>query len=237
MLTLISCRESTVNPTEFGPHVALGDQECFNGGPLDQPILIHGYNRTEDQVVQEYVPFSAALNQECIAYSWPGGCHPLDFVPAVGRAGLAGYRLRDVLSMRQLRVSSENLVTHSLGARVALTALNRGTFRVQKLILMGAAVDWNVFDRGGEFESVPACCESIHVLYSSRDEILKLAFPLGDIGGDCHALGLDGTCDPLATPSNIVLHDVSSFIESHGDYLSNPLCSEVVRAILMTSAQ
>ncbi len=232
MLTLISCRESSVNACQFGPHVVAGDQDAFSGGPLGQPILIHGYDRTEDQVAQEYLAFSTALNQDCIAYSWPGGCHALDFLSAVGRAGLAGYRLRDMLSMRQLRVSSENIVTHSLGARVALTALNRGTFRVQKLILMGAAVDWNVFDQGGEFEHIPALCESIHVLYSSRDEVLKLAFPLGDMGGDCRALGLDGTCDPLATPKNVVLHNVSTFIDSHGAYLSSPPCSELVKQIL-----
>lgn len=231
-MTLISCRESRVNASQFGPHLVWGDQEGFNGGPLRQPILIHGYNRTEDQVVQEYIPFSTALKQDCIAYSWPGGSHPLDFPAAVGRARLAGHRLRDMLSMRQLRASSENLVTHSLGARVALTALNGGTFRVGKLVLMGAAVDWNVFDPGGEFENIPAGCESVHVLYSSRDEVLKLAFPIGDIGGDCRALGLDGTNDPLATAKNVVLHNVSSFIDGHGAYLTSPECAEVVRAIL-----
>jgi esterase/lipase superfamily enzyme len=233
MLTLISCRESRVNANQFGPHVITGDQEFFDGGPVDQPIFIHGYNRTEDQVAQDYIALSAALKQDCIAYSWPGGAHPLDFPAAVARANLAGYRLTDVLSMRHLRASSENVVTHSLGARVALTALKAGLFRVKKLILMGATVDWNVFDRGAEFERVATCCESIHVLYSNRDDVLKLAFPLGDFGGDHRALGLDGPREPLDVPENIFLHDVSTFIDKHSAYLSNLQCFELVRQMLM----
>ena len=232
MLTLISCRESSVNAHEFGPHVITGDQEFFNGGPLAQPIFIHGYNCTEDQVAKEYIRFSAALKQDCIAYSWPGGCHPLDFPAAVGRADLAGYRLRDVFSMRYLRQSNENVITHSLGARVALTALKGGLLRVKNLILMGAAVDWNVFNKGAEFERVPACCESIHVLYSNHDDVLKLAFPLSDFGGDHRALGLDGPREPLEIPENVVLHDTSSFIDNHAGYLTNSQCFELVSRIL-----
>ncbi len=232
MLTLISCRQSSANAGEFGPHVIPGQTQFFDGGPLAQPIMIHGYNRTEAQVVQDFLPFSAALRADCIAYSWPGGCHPLDFPAAVGRATLAGLRLRDVFSMRHLRSSPENVVTHSLGARVALEALKKADFRIRKLILMGAAVDWNVFGPGAEFESVPAACESVHVLYSNRDEVLKLAFPFGDFGGDCHALGLDGPDDPSAVPHNVVLHDVSSFIDVHSAYISHPECSESVRQIL-----
>jgi pimeloyl-ACP methyl ester carboxylesterase len=231
-LTLISCRESSANAHQFGPHVVGGEQEFFTGGPLGQPIFIHGYNRTEAQVAQDYIPFSAALNQDCIAYSWPGGCHPLDFPAAVVRADLAGYRLRDVFSMRSLRASSENLITHSLGARVALAALRDGLFRVKKLILMGAAVDWIAFNQGAEFERVPACCDSIHVLYSNHDDVLKLAFPLGDFGGDHRALGLDGPCEPLENPENVVLHNVSSFIDKHSAYLSSSQCFELVNQIL-----
>ena len=232
MLTLISCRESRANATQFGPHVIAGDQDLFDGGPVDQPIFIHGYNRTEDQVAQDYKVFSAALKQDCIAYSWPGGSHPLDFPAAVNRANLAGYRLRDVFSMRCLRASNENVITHSLGARVELTALAGGSFRIKKLILMGAAVDWNVFNRGAEFEKVPACCDSIHVLYSNRDEVLKLAFPLGDFGGDHRALGLDGPCEPLEVPENVVLHDTSSFVDKHSAYLSNSQCFDLVAQML-----
>lgn len=232
MLTLISCRESSVNANQFGPHVIPGDKQLFAGGPLNQPILIHGFDRTEEQVVEDYTPFSAALKQNCIVYSWPGGRHLLDFIAAVDRAADAGYRLRDVFSMRHLRICDENLVTHSLGARVALTALNRGAVCVKKLVLMGAAVDWNVFESGGEFQHVPAYCESIHVLYSNRDDVLRLAFPLGDMQGDHRALGLDGPRDPLAIPQNVVLHDVSALVDAHSAYLSNPQCSELVRQLL-----
>jgi len=232
MLTLISCRESASASNTFGPHVIPGQSDFFQGGPLGWPILIHGYNRTEGQAWNDFTPFSAALGEDCIVYSWPGGCHPLDFPAAEVRATLAGYRLRDVFSMRSLRAPGDSIVTHSLGARVALTALQHGAFRVNQLILMGAAVDWDVFQTGGEFANVPACCESIHILFSSRDEVLKLAFPFGDIGGDCRALGLDGPCDPLSVPANVILHDFSASIETHGAYVTDPDCSGMVRQFL-----
>lgn len=235
MLTVISCRESSANASQFGPHALSGETDCFDGGPLGQPILVHGYNCTEAQLVQDYATFSAALACDCVAYSWPGGCHPLDFPAAVFRAPDAGYRLRDVLAMRRLRQGVEDIVTHSLGARVALTALKGGKLRVRKLILMGAAVDWNVFDRGGEFESVPASCDSIHLLYSNRDEVLNLAFPIGDLFGDCRALGLDGPCRPDAVDTNIFLHDVSSSVGCHAGYLSDPHCAALVRGLLAAS--
>src|SRR5579884_2823945 len=140
MLTLISCRESSTNANQFGAHALSGESAFFDGGPLGQPILVHGYNCAEAQMVQDYAAFAAAIGRDCIAYSWPGGCHPLDFPAAVTRASLAGYRLRDVFSMRHLRSGSDSIVTHSLGARVVLTALNAGQFRIRRLILMAPAV-------------------------------------------------------------------------------------------------
>jgi pimeloyl-ACP methyl ester carboxylesterase len=232
MLTVISCRESSTSANQFGAHVIHGIPRLFDGGPSAQPILIHGYNRTEDQVLRDYNSFSDALGRDCIAYSWPGGCHPLDFPSAVSRARLAGYRLRDVLSMRYVRACVDNLVTHSLGARVALTALAAGHLTVKNLILMAPAVDWDAFESGGEFESVPHCCESVHVLYSNRDEVLKLAFPLGDFGGDCHALGLDGPRDPLSVPPSVRLHDLSAFIPDHSAYVTDPQCAALVKVLL-----
>ena len=232
MLTIISCRDAAFSRDRFGLHAIPGDDELFAGGPLGQPIIIHGYNCTEERLVQEYVPFAGALGRDCIAYSWPGGGHPLDFPAAVGRASLAGYRLRDVFSMRHLRQGRDSVVAHSLGARLVLTALRDGLLQIEKLILMGPAVDWDVFESDGDFAKVPGRCESIHILYSNRDEVLKLAFPLGDFGGDCRALGFDGPRDPALVPKNIVLHDVSAFVGEHTAYLTNPECAELVRQIL-----
>src|SRR5581483_2539718 len=176
MLTLISCRQSSACANDFGPHAVARVSSLFDGGPPGQPILIHGYNRTEEQVAQEFTAFSNALAQDCIAYSWPGGCHPLDFPAAAVRAELSCLRLRDVFSMRRLRGCVDSVVTHSLGARVGITALKAGAVRLKRLILMGAAVDWNAFDPNAEFAQIPSLCGSVHVLYSNRDEVLKLAF-------------------------------------------------------------
>jgi len=136
--------------------------------------------------------------------------------------------------MRYGRSSAEQIITHSLGARVALSALNHSGLAVKTLILMAPALDWNAFEHGGEFELVPSCCEAVHILYSNRDEVLKLAYPIGDIGGGSHALGLDGPRDPLQVPHNVFLHDVSAFIPNHTSYLSEPKCAKLVRQILGT---
>ncbi len=236
MLTVLSCRGPGYNSDTFGPHAVSGANEFFNGGPPDQPILVHGYNNPEQVMVQDYTAFATALGRDCTVYSWPGGCHPLDFTAAVDRASVAGaLGLRDVFSMRHLRQCCDSVVAHSLGARVVLTALRDGLFGLKHLILLGAAVDWNVFAPGGEFDKVPACCGSVHIVYSNRDEVLKLAFPLGDCHGDRRALGLDGPCDPASVPANIVLHDLSAAIATHGEYVTSPESIGLVRAILGAS--
>ncbi len=233
MLSVLSCRGSGFSSDTFGPHALTGAHEVFAGGPMGQPILVHGYNCPEPSVIKSYTSFAKALGCDCTVYSWPSGCHPLDFLPAVGRASIAGaLGLRDVFSMRHLRQCCDSVITHSLGARVALTALKDGPFGLKRLVLMAPAVDWNAFEAGGEFADVPACCGSVHVLYSRRDEVLKLAFPAADPHGDHSALGLDGPRNPSAIPHNVVLHDMSDVISCHGAYLTAPECAELIRNIL-----
>src|SRR5947207_2379624 len=102
-LTILSCRGANYDPERFGPHQIAGVADLFAGGPPHQPILVHGYNVSQPHLKTTYEHYVKLLGRDAIGYSWPGGDHPLDFVVATVRARDAGYRLRDVLSMRAIQ--------------------------------------------------------------------------------------------------------------------------------------
>jgi hypothetical protein len=215
-----------LNPSKFGPHV-LSSTTLFAGITDTGPLFIHGYNSTEIEAKSQYLEFAKHLDLDATLYIWPGGSHPAEFVLAVDRADTAGYRLRDVLTMSR---THEIVVTHSLGARVALTALKHGGMAVKTLILLGAAVDYDAISPTGEFRTALEECEQIHVISSVNDPVLKVFFPLGDVHGDHRALGCWGPSCSL--PGNVATHDMSSVVHAHGDYLIKPECIALVSKLI-----
>lgn len=221
----LSILNSCLNPSKFGPHV-LSSTDLF-AGVTDGTLFIHGYNSPEAEAKSEYMAFAKQLNVSATLYCWPGGDNPADFISAAERADTAGYRLRDVLSMSH---THEIVVTHSLGARVALTALKHGGMAVKTLILLGPAVDYDAISPTGEFRTALEECEQIHVISSVNDPVLKVFFPLGDVHGDHRALGCWGPSCSL--PGNVATHDMSSVVHAHGDYLIKPECIALVSKLI-----
>lgn len=217
---------SCLDANQFGPHV-LSSTSPFTGLTDPGPLFIHGYNSPELAAKVEYIDFAKRLDLNATLYLWPGGSHPADFFHAVDRANTAGYRLRDVLTMSH---THETVVTHSLGARVVLTALKHSGMAVKTLILLGAAVDSDAFSPTGEFYNALNECEKIHILSSSNDPVLKVFFPLGDIHGNHRALGYCGPACSL--PGNVSIHDVSVVVHAHGDYLIKSECVALISSLL-----
>jgi pimeloyl-ACP methyl ester carboxylesterase len=208
------------------------------GGPLGELILVHGYRTTEQHLVDTYSHYAEALGRDCIGYSWPGGDTLLDFPLAVRRADSAGWRFRDLLSIRKAvqhaseRPVDDVIVSHSLGARVVLRALNDPDQEVSKIILMGAAVDYDCLSARGAFASVAGNCREIHLICSRNDPVLRDVFPFGDIGGDKQALGCYGPKPNTQWSPNITVHDLSPYIHDHGDYLVRPECIALVKSLI-----
>lgn len=215
-MILISCRAGAAS---FGPHVTKsgnGSQPYYLRG-VGGTILVHGYHTSESSAGQSYDTIRAAMpDVEMTGYLWPGGEIAIDYPLAVCRATEAGWRLRDMLN-GQLGISNLDVQTHSLGARVALEALRYTGISIRHLILSAPAVNRDVLDDGGEFDSVLKNCASVNVFCSRNDPVLARDYPLGSFGGQ--ALGMSG---PVVIRPRVRVFDCSEVVTEHGGYRYAP---------------
>ncbi|MBL1273151.1 MAG: alpha/beta hydrolase [Oceanospirillales bacterium] len=131
---------------------------------------------------QNWMPYSRIIN-----ISWPGDTGSRDFMQAELNAMAAGRRLVPILQQLANAGIAVNLITHSLGARVGLTALNiLGTTGhhdlVEHLFLWQPAVADNARSNDsnrdahplglGVFPAAHSAARKIVVLHSSGDGIL-----------------------------------------------------------------
>jgi hypothetical protein len=131
---------------------------------------------------RDWMPYS-----RIITVSWPGDTGATDFLQAELKAMAAGRRLVPLLQQLQDAGVAVNLITHSLGARVALTALNilgtTGRYNwVDHLFLWQPAVADNALSNDperdvhplglGVFPAAYKAARQIVVLHSKKDGVL-----------------------------------------------------------------
>jgi len=145
---------------------------------------------------------------------WPGDSRWLPFVdyPLEGDEAIkSGRVLADYLVSKFAGVNSLSFASHSLGARTMLEAIrNLGqAFKLKTLTTMAAAIDDTCLV--GEYQDAAAQMNKIFVLASSCDDVLKWAFPAGNLAsgivtrGDPYwhgALGRYGP-NPPNQPTNL----------------------------------
>lgn len=196
-------------------------------------ILVHGFNNTLPEILSAYWELTSNMKSAGISgaggyglvlgFTWPGYQTAAGFFAARVTARRAGPFLRDLVNAIRSVAHSVDVETHSLGARVALAALaNPKEVFVDNLLLTAPAVDDNILEPGKEFHRSLESCNRCLVYHSSRDSVLRDAFPLGDIAdGIRPALGLKGPrSKPVAlskTP-NLYVVDCSARVDSHGAY-------------------
>jgi pimeloyl-ACP methyl ester carboxylesterase len=173
-------------------------------------------------------PFSGAF----VGLLWPGdseSLHALSYPVAPKNAMAAGSMVAEFVDNNFANATSISFVSHSLGARVVLQAISRMSRPVRRLILMAGAVGDHCLT--AEFATVPAKVETISLLASKEDEVLRWAFPLGDFASEIvdhthpwweSALGRFG---PSARPEHYrgpcQIPDIWKY--GHGNYLqTNP---------------
>ncbi len=142
----------------------------------------HQLNRAAGFDGQDWMPYSRIIN-----ISWPGDTGSTDFMQAELNAMAAGRRLVPLLQQLANAGIAVNLITHSLGARVGLTALNiLGTIGhhnlADHLFLWQPAVADNALTNDssrdahplglGVFPSAHSAARKIVVLHSRGDGIL-----------------------------------------------------------------
>jgi Alpha/beta hydrolase of unknown function (DUF900) len=173
---------------------------------------------------------------------WPGDSRWVPFIdyPVEGDEAIrSGRLLADYLRNRFAGVNSLSFASHSLGARTVLETIRNlnQSFPLKCLTLMAAAIDDTCLV--GEYQDAAQQVGKISVLASSCDEVLKLAFPAGNLvsglvtRGDPYwhgALGRFGPNPPNQPPNLAPTPNLPddwtfghhSYINCEGDCVGHP---------------
>ena len=212
-------------------------------GGRDILVVTHGFNvnrqdgRTALSLWQQMLPPPATVAY--LGLLWPGDSswlHGLDYPVEGSEAMDSGDKLASFL-LQNFPSASLSLVSHSLGARVMLQAL-RGIgngMRVKHLMLMAGAIDDTCLN--DEYGDAVKYVEKISVLSSSNDEVLSLAFPLGNLvqgillRGSPYmktALGRDGPQTPFPGAVQPGWQIPGAWKYGHHNYLPSTPCAKLL---------
>jgi hypothetical protein len=167
-----------------------------------------------------------------VAVLWPGDSKWLPVVdyPIEDKEAIqSGSLLAQFLIENFSGVNSISFASHSLGARVILeTVRNLGqAFTTKSLTMMAGAISDDCLSN--EYKAITSQMGRISVLASDEDEVLKLAFPIGNplagivSRGDPYWHGALGRFGP--NPPNQPMNQVgtpilpNSFGIGHGEYI------------------
>ena len=256
-MLLISSRKDFWNATDFSEIDAIGEvvlEDPSTAGDRDLTeadylaelagrkvlLLVHGYNNTEDAVNLAYARIERASQKllrtrydTITGYTWPGGAIGLAYPVARSRANTAGPRLAGWIRKIARVAGSLDIMSHSLGARVALKALGAiPAGKVRNLYLLAAAVDNESIEKGEEFFDATRRCETVMVMHSRHDRTLARWYRIGDALLPWQwfdlldvALGCSGPEDPadiIAHSPHVVVVNGKGPQLDHGDYKDHP---------------
>jgi hypothetical protein len=194
-------------------------------------FVAHGFNVNQADAVASFAALDArlALGEAGIVVGvlWPGDAWiPIVNYPFEGSDAMnSGNNLADYCNRYLGGALSLSFVSHSLGARLVLQAV-AGLSRKARLVCLAAgAINRDCLET--EYAAAAGNAQSIGVLASQKDWVLRIAFPLGDpISNALHddhrffemALGYDGPPSsdvPLIGPFQIP----DSYDYLHSSYL------------------
>jgi hypothetical protein len=205
----------------------------------DALLLTHGFNVNQMDGLQKLSDWAKLLsigNSVAVGVLWPGDArwiHVVDYPVEGDEAIAAGNELAAFLNNNFTSALSLSFASHSLGARTVMQTIAGLARQVRRLLLMAGAIDNTCLS--AEYATAAAKVQSISVLASRSDEVLKWAFPAGNFVGGFfsrgepyihEAIGREGPAEPYPSPNNIhadwQIPDDWSF--GHGSYLPpNPL--------------
>jgi esterase/lipase superfamily enzyme len=212
--------EAPISDDDF--RVSITDQRLL--------LLVHGYHNKRENIIGGYSMIDGAMQaknivgtgarayHQVIGIAWPGGFTKASYLFAKLRANALGDSVFARLKKVVEAAKAVDIMTHSLGARVILKALqnadpNRETIR--NLFLTAPAVDDESIQKGEKFFISTQACRKVFVLHSSNDTVLKITYPLMDFD---KALGLNGPDKPNKVGDNVQLVDCSNAVKAHSDY-------------------
>jgi Alpha/beta hydrolase of unknown function (DUF900) len=223
------CQATNINNYQS---LDLGQLLC---GIRGQHVLIatHGFNVNRADGIASLSNWEGLLQlplaSAFVGLLWPGDsiwAHGLDYGEEPKLANDAGVLIADFLNTYFASVASISFASHSLGARVILSTIMNLNLPVRRVVIMAGAIDDNCLST--EFQCVESKVAEISVLSSSRDEVLSMAFPLGNfvagIIAEGHpwwraALGHTGPAQPMLTNFISPFEIPDNWLFEHGNYL------------------
>jgi esterase/lipase superfamily enzyme len=199
-------------------------------------VLVHGYNNEFEDIVRSYDIIQAKVDRHLddfydavIGYTWPGGDSAVDWFGPKRRAGTVAPRLARALMSLNAHAATIDLMSHSLGSRVALRgleALPNDVVRVN--YLMASAIDNESVEAGNKYHDATQRAGESVVFHSRNDNVLRFAYTAAEWD---YALGFTGPEDSGAIAAwspTVTIANCKRVINGHGDYKSE---DEVYRFI------
>jgi hypothetical protein len=196
-------------------------------------LVAHGFNVTRAGGLSRIAWWEERLQLpavQVVGILWPGDSA---FIPAIdypiegNEAMGAGDLLGPFIDTHLASSPSISFASHSLGARVVLQTIRRMRTKVQSLTMMAGAIDNTCLVDEYKDAVTEQKVGKISILASRSDDVLQLAFPLGNFLAGIvsaghpyirEALGREGPASPLPNRPlpNWQIPDAWDY--GHGDY-------------------
>ena len=157
-------------------------------------IATHGFNVNREAGIDCLSNWDGLLQlgdgAAFVGLLWPGDsiwAHGLDYPGEPKVADDAGPLVAAFVDKYFVGAASISFASHSLGARVVLSAVYAMCLPVRRVMLMAGALDDDCLTN--EFETAAAKVDRISLLSSAKDEVLSLAFPMGNFVSGIIAAG------------------------------------------------
>lgn len=157
-------------------------------------IATHGFNVNREAGIDCLSNWDGLLQlgdgAAFVGLLWPGDsiwAHGLDYPGEPKVADDAGPLVAAFVDKYFVGAASISFASHSLGGRVVLSAVNAMSLPVRRVMLMAGALDDDCLTN--EFEAAAAKVNQISLLSSAKDEVLSLAFPMGNFVSGIIAAG------------------------------------------------
>lgn len=190
-------------------------------------ILVHGYNNEQFEVFDAYEIIENKINtlipgvyDYVIGYSWPGGNEMIEWWQVKSRSNSVARLFRFLIEDLAESTSNLDLMSHSLGARVALKALKECEKQqlTRNYYCTAAAVDNECLEPREEFFQSLTSFKRLFVFHTARDRILNVAYRASEWD---LALGLYGPEDINYISQQakmIYVANCKKIISYHGGY-------------------
>ena len=218
--------------------IAIGSLPKFDGPKLTQNnfldelsgkkvlLLVHGYNNLSDDVLRAYgiieakiKAFTATHYDMVIGFAWPGGDDPLDYFAAKRQSSAVAPRLGGWLAKIKPKAARLDLMTHSMGTRVLLSALQVGAnLKIDNAFNMASAVDNECLEPSERYHKAAKNSKTFYVFHTRHDNVLSAAYRAAEWD---RALGHSGPEDAATIVKHcpqVKVINCKHVITSHGDY-------------------